>query len=33
VYRKVLAEQPECGEAMHYLGMAAARRGKLDEAA
>jgi hypothetical protein len=33
MYRKVLAEQPECGEAVHFLGMAAARRGKMEEAA
>jgi Flp pilus assembly protein TadD len=32
MYRKVLAEQPECGEAVHFMGMAAGRRGNMDEA-
>jgi Flp pilus assembly protein TadD len=32
MYRKVLAEEPECGQAVHFLGMSAARRGKLEEA-
>ena len=32
MYRKVLAEQPECGEAVHFLGMAAVQRGKAEEA-
>lgn len=32
MYRKVLAEQSGCGEAIHFLGMAAVQRGKAEEA-
>ena len=32
MYRRVLQEQPECAEAIHFLGLAAMMRGKLDEA-
>lgn len=32
MYRKVLGVNPHCGEALHFLGLAAMQRGKLDDA-
>jgi hypothetical protein len=32
MYARVLKEQPACAEAMHFLGLAAMQRGKLDRA-
>jgi Flp pilus assembly protein TadD len=32
MYQKVLQTNPRCGEALHFLGLAAMQRGKLDEA-
>ena len=32
MYRQVLKEQPECAEAIHFLGLSAMQRGKLAEA-
>ena len=32
MYRKVLAEQPGCSEAVHFLGLSALQRGKLETA-
>jgi Tfp pilus assembly protein PilF len=32
MYARVLEEQPACAEALHFLGLAAMQRGKLDKA-
>ena len=32
MYVRVLKEQPTCAEALHFLGLAAMQRGKLDKA-
>jgi tetratricopeptide (TPR) repeat protein len=32
MYARVLKEQPQCAEALHFLGLAAMQRGKLDQA-
>jgi Flp pilus assembly protein TadD len=32
MYRKVLAGDPKCAEAIHFLGLAAMQRVKMDEA-